>query len=98
MGLSNYLLQTLICTTLFYSYGFGLFGGVGPARGVLLTILIYAQQIPLSAWWLSRFRFGPFEWLWRSLTYGQWQSMRVSAGGVAILAATEGGRDAHPTE
>jgi uncharacterized protein len=76
MAISNYLLQTLICTTLFYGYGFGLYGQVGAAAGVLLTIAIYSLQIPLSIWWLRHFRFGPVEWLWRSLTYGQWQPMR----------------------
>jgi uncharacterized protein len=76
MAISNYLLQTLICTTLFYGYGFGLYGQVGAAAGVLLTLAIYALQIPLSVWWLGHFRFGPVEWLWRSLTYGQWQPMR----------------------
>ena len=76
MAISNYLLQTLICTTLFYGYGFGLYGQVGAATGVLLTIAIYALQIPLSVWWLRHFRFGPVEWLWRSLTYGEWQPMR----------------------
>ncbi|HET9221138.1 MAG TPA: DUF418 domain-containing protein, partial [Roseiflexaceae bacterium] len=76
MAISNYLLQTLICTTLFYGYGFGLYGQVGAAAGVLLTIAIYALQIPLSVWWLGHFRFGPVEWLWRSLTYGQRQPMR----------------------
>lgn len=77
MALTNYLLQTLICTTLFYSYGFGLFGKVGPAWGVVLSIAIYAVQVPLSVLWLRRFRFGPMEWLWRSLTYLRWQPMRV---------------------
>jgi uncharacterized protein len=76
MAISNYLLQTLICTTLFYGYGFGLYGQVGAAAGVLLTIAIYALQVPLSVWWLRHFRFGPVEWLWRSLTYGQHQPMR----------------------
>ncbi len=76
MALSNYLLQTLICTTLFYSYGLGLFGKVGPALGLLMTVVIFALQIPLSVWWLHRFRFGPMEWLWRSLTYARRQPMR----------------------
>ncbi len=83
MALSNYLLQTLICTTIFYSYGLGLYGQVGPALGLLLTVLIYAVQIPLSFWWLRHFRFGPVEWFWRSLTYGKWQSMRITRDEVA---------------
>jgi uncharacterized protein len=76
MALSNYLFQSLVCTTIFYGYGLGLFGKVGPAAGVGLTFAIYAMQIPLSLWWLRRFRFGPMEWVWRSLTYGRLQPMR----------------------
>jgi uncharacterized protein len=76
MALTNYLLQSLICTTLFYSYGFGLYGKVSPSVGLLLTVAIFLVQIPLSAWWLRRFRFGPMEWVWRSLTYGKPQPMR----------------------
>jgi uncharacterized protein len=77
MALSNYFFQTIVCTTLFYAYGFGLYGKVGAAAGVLLTLAIYFAQIPLSVWWMNRFRFGPLEWLWRSLTYGKWQPMRL---------------------
>ncbi len=78
-ALSNYLLQSLICTTIFYGYGLALFGKVGPSAGLLLTITIFLIQIPLSVWWLRRFQFGPVEWLWRSLTYWQRQPMRVTA-------------------
>lgn len=77
MALSQYLLQSLICTTIFYSYGLGLFGLLGPAAGFGLAIGIYAAQLLFSRWWLSRFRFGPLEWLWRTLTYGQRPPMRV---------------------
>ncbi len=77
MALSNYLLQTLICTTIFYGYGLGLYAKVGPAARVGLALLIYAAQIPLSVWWLRRFRFGPMEWLWRTLTYWRLQPMRL---------------------
>ena len=77
MALSNYLLQSLVCTTIFYSYRLGLYGQVGPALGLALTALIFTLQIPLSMWWLRRFRFGPAEWLWRTLTYGKLQPMRV---------------------
>jgi len=78
-ALSNYLLQSLICTTIFYSYGLALFGKVSPSLGLLLTVAIFLIQIPVSVWWLGRFQFGPVEWLWRSLTYWQRQPMRVSA-------------------
>jgi uncharacterized protein len=81
MALTNYLLQTLICTTLFYSYGLAWFGKVGPALGVLLTAAIYLAQIPFSVWWLRHFQFGPLEWVWRSLTYLRWQPMRVAQPG-----------------
>jgi uncharacterized protein len=78
MALSNYLLHSLICTTIFYGYGLALFGKVRPSLDLLLIIIIFLIQIPLSVWWLRRFRFGPVEWLWRSLTYWQLQAMRVS--------------------
>ena len=77
-ALSNYLLQSLICTSIFYSYGLGLYGQVGPAAGLGLTVLIFALQVPLSVWWLRRFRFGPAEWLWRSLTYRRLQPLRIT--------------------
>jgi uncharacterized protein len=77
-ALSNYLLQTLVCTTLFYGYGLGLYGQVGPAAGIALTVVIFGLQVPLSNWWVRHFRFGPAEWLWRSLTYGRWQPMRLT--------------------
>ena len=77
MALSNYLLQSVVMTTLAYGYGFGLFGRVGLAQGLVLTVAVFALQVPLSRWWLGRFRFGPAEWLWRSLTYGRLQPMRV---------------------
>lgn len=76
MALTNYLLQSLVCTTLFYSYGLGLYGRVGPAGGLLLTLAIFGGQLAFSAWWLRRFRFGPVEWLWRTLTYGRRQPLR----------------------
>jgi uncharacterized protein len=70
MALTNYLLQSLICTTLFYSYGFGLYGRVGPLAGFFIGIAIYSLQIPFSQWWLRTHRYGPMEWIWRRLTYG----------------------------
>jgi uncharacterized protein len=76
MALTNYLMQSLICTTLFYGYGFGLYGQIGPALGVLLTLLIFSLQVLFSRWWLSRYRYGPMEWLWRSLTYGEAQPQK----------------------
>jgi uncharacterized protein len=76
MALSNYLLQTVVCLLIFYSFGLGFMGRVGVAGGTLLAIGIYALQIPLSALWLRHFRYGPAEWLWRTLTYGRLQPFR----------------------
>jgi uncharacterized protein len=78
MALTNYLVQSIVCTLIFYGYGLGFFGRMGPALGLLLTVAIYALQIPLSNWWLRRYRFGPAEWLWRTLTYGKAQPMRLA--------------------
>lgn len=76
-ALSNYLLQSVICTTIFYRHGLGLHGQVGPAAGMALSVVIFSLQALASTWWLRRFRFGPVEWIWRSLTYGRLQPMRV---------------------
>ena len=77
MALTNYLLQSVICTLLFYGYGFGLYGRTGVAVNVVLTTVIYGVQMLFSVWWLGRYRFGPMEWLWRTLTYGKRQPMRL---------------------
>jgi uncharacterized protein len=77
MALTNYLLQSVICTILFYGYGFGFYGKIGIAGGIVLTAAICAAQVVFSTWWLGRFRFGPMEWLWRTLTYEKRQEMRA---------------------
>ncbi|MFA9455317.1 DUF418 domain-containing protein [Halalkalibacter sp. AB-rgal2] len=69
MAFTNYLLQTLICTSLFYSYGLGLFGKIEAAAGFLLAVIIFIFQIFISRYWLSRNKMGPMEWLWRKYTY-----------------------------
>ena len=73
MALSNYLFQSVVCTLVFYGYGLGLYRKIGAAITPILTIIIYRVQVALSNWWLHRFRFGPVEWLWRSLIYGKRQ-------------------------
>jgi uncharacterized protein len=77
MALTNYLLQSLVCTTLYYSWGIGLYGRVGPLLGFVPTVVIYAVQVALSAWWLRHFASGPMEWLWRRLTYGNLSRVRA---------------------
>lgn len=76
-ALSNYLLQSLVFSAIFEHYGLGLAGRVGPSLDLPLTTVIYGLQLLLSVWWLRRFRFGPAEWLWRTLTYGSFQPMRL---------------------
>ena len=72
MPLTNYLMQTAICTVLFYGWGFGLWGKVGPAAGLVLSLAIFFLiQVPWSLWWLSRHDRGPLETLWSRLTYGR---------------------------
>jgi uncharacterized protein len=72
MPLTNYLMQTLICTALFYGWGFGLWGRVGPAWQLALAFAIFfLVQVPLSTLWLRRFQYGPLEYAWRVLTYGR---------------------------
>ena len=70
MALTNYLLQSLICTTIFYSYGLGLYGKVGPLADLGFALVIYSAQVPFSKWWLSRHTYGPMELVWRFMTYG----------------------------
>ncbi len=77
MALSNYLFQSVVCTMIFYRYGLGFYGQIGPAYGAGLTVLLFALQVLLSRWWVRHFRFGPAEWFWRTLTYGRLQPMRV---------------------
>jgi uncharacterized protein len=72
MPLSNYLLQTLMGLFVFYGWGLGYWGRTTPLAEMLLAAALYvAIQLPLSAWWLTRFRYGPVEYLWRRLTYGR---------------------------
>lgn len=68
MALTNYLLGSILCTLIFYGHGLGLFGQVGSALGLVLTVVIFLLLIPFSHWWMKRFRYGPAEWLWRSMT------------------------------
>jgi uncharacterized protein len=75
MALTNYLAQSIAFSFVFYGIGFGLFGRVGSAAAALGGIAFYALQAWASAAWLRRYRFGPVEWLWRSLTYGRLQPL-----------------------
>ncbi len=76
MALSNYLLQSLLCTTLFYGYGLGYFERLPRAWQIPFAFALFVLQVALSQLWLRQFRFGPVEWLWRSATYLCWQPLR----------------------
>ncbi len=76
MALTSYLMQTIICTIIFYGHGFGLFGKVDRWEQLLIVCGILLFQMITSPIWLRYFKYGPFEWLWRSLTYWQFQPMK----------------------
>ena len=77
MALSNYLLTSICMTTLFYGYGFGLFGKLERYQLLLPVAGMWTVNFVFSALWLRYFRFGPAEWMWRSLTYWEKQPMRL---------------------
>lgn len=77
MAFTNYLTQTLICTTLFFGNGFGLYGQIDRTGQILIVFAIWVLQLAWSSLWLKYFNFGPFEWVWRSLTYLKLQPFTV---------------------
>ena len=80
MALTNYLLQSVVCTLVFYGYGLGYFEQLPRAWQVPFVLALFSAQVLFSRWWLQRFRFGPMEWLWRSLTSLKPQPMRALHG------------------
>jgi uncharacterized protein len=76
MALTNYLSHSLLLTTVFYGYGLGLYGSVPRLPQMGFVVAVIALQLWFSTWWLQRYRFGPVEWLWRSLTYWKKQPFR----------------------
>jgi uncharacterized protein len=79
MAFTNYLMHSVILTTVFYGYGFGLYGSIPRFWQMGFVVAVISLQLMLSPWWLSRYRFGPAEWLWRSLTYWKRQPFRQQA-------------------
>jgi uncharacterized protein len=76
LALTNYLMQSLIATTVFYFYGLALFGQLSRIERVGMVAGVYLVQVAFSALWLQFFAYGPMEWVWRSLTYLRVQPMR----------------------
>jgi uncharacterized protein len=77
MALTNYLMHSIICVVLSYGFGLGLWWRIGASTAMAIAAAIIVVQVPLSAWWLSRFTFGPVEWIWRRLTYRQALALRT---------------------
>ena len=84
MALTNYLMQTIIMSAIFYGWGLGLIAKLGLVFVFTLSLALFAFQVIYSRWWLARYRFGPVEWVWRSLTYGRRQPMRLGSASAAI--------------
>ena len=76
LAFTTYILQTVICTTIFYGHGLGLFGRIDRSGQLLVVFAVWGFQLWLSPLWLRSFRFGPLGWLWRSLVYMKVQPMR----------------------
>jgi uncharacterized protein len=76
MAFTNYIMHSVVCTTLFYGHGLGLIGKVSRVGQLAIVLVIWAVQLVVSPIWLRYFLFGPLEWLWRSLTYLQWEPLR----------------------
>ena len=92
MALTNYLMQSLVCTFLFYWWGLGLWGTMSRGELMLVVVSIWLGQLILSPVWLARFRFGPMEWAWRSLTYWKRQPMRIAVDWQEMLDRPPGPR------
>ncbi len=69
MPLTNYLMQSAVCTGIFYWYGLGLYGKLGPAAWLGMAFAIFGVEVVWSVWWFRGRQFGPAEWVWRVLTY-----------------------------
>ena len=76
MALTNYLTQTVLMVLFFYGVGLGRFAMLERLELYYVVAVVWSLQLALSSLWLERFRFGPAEWLWRSLTYWKIQPMR----------------------
>ncbi|MBX3404624.1 MAG: DUF418 domain-containing protein [Phycisphaeraceae bacterium] len=80
MALTNYIMQTLVATFVFYHWGLAQFGSWSRPERCALVLAVFAAQCVISPLWLSVFRFGPLEWVWRSVTYLKPQPMLRTAG------------------
>jgi uncharacterized membrane protein YeiB len=89
MALTNYLGQSVIASTIFFGYGMGNFD-LSRSMQMVVVLLVLLVQIVFSSWWLSRYRIGPLEWVWRALTYWQIPAMRLQPHGQGQGVPTPG--------
>ncbi len=90
MTLTTYLTQSVVCTALFYHWGFGLMNRTDMSGVLAFTAALFSLQIVFSVWWLNRYRFGPAEWLWRRLSYGRKLPIRIAPKPPAAAVAGAG--------
>lgn len=78
-ALTAYLMQTVMFSLLFYGFGFGQAARIGPATVAMYAVLFFALQVVACQWWARHFRFGPVEWIWRTVSYMRRQPIRLRA-------------------
>jgi uncharacterized protein len=88
MALSNYVMHSVICAFVFYGFGLALFGQLERYELYYVVFGIWVLQLLISPVWLRHYRFGPLEWLWRSLTYWKLQPFRREQSPPDLLAGT----------
>ena len=76
MAFSNYILETLVCTTIFFGHGLGLFARLDRVELGIIMVAVWVVVFLVSQVWMRNFCYGPLEWLWRSLTYMEWERFR----------------------
>ena len=87
-ALTNYILQSILATFIFYGFGLGLFGSLTRLGQMGVVLAIWTLQLIISPWWMVRFRYGPLEWLWRTLTYLRWQPLQKRTTATETVPAT----------
>jgi uncharacterized protein len=91
MAFTNYLMQSLICGLIFYGVGFGLYGKLQRYELYYVVAGVWIFQIITSHIWLRYFRFGPMEWIWRSLTYWKLQPFKRSSAVENVIPSIQPG-------
>ena len=91
MALTNYLAQSVICLFVFTGAGLGLFGYLQRYQLYYVVLAIWIVELAWSPIWLANFRYGPMEWLWRSLTYWRLYPLRIGSIGTGLSASAQPG-------